>query len=882
MADQISLLPTPKDAPASKNLFCKRSNFTNEATVEKWFLDPLIAYLGFGADDQRLKTSIGELKIGKGSKSSLYKPDYIIEAGGFPVLIIDAKSPNEDIDDWVWQCRSYCLELNQMYEHNPVEFYLISNGLETALYKWDKGKALLELEFGDFVVPNEKFAELKSLISKSAIRALAEDKRQELQNSSFDLEPVSLETVSAIFHKLHDYMREKEKKTPSAAFMELMKIVFVKIKKDRELREAIGNVTPKVKDVVFSVAWIESQTESESPINDPLFKNLRETMEVEIHAKHKHRIFDPNEEIQLSPSTILKVVRDLEHIDFYHMDEDIHGRMFESFLDATVRGPELGQFFTPRDVVKLMVELADVKVSKNKIECVLDACCGSGGFLISAMSEMLAKAKKIVGLSSKERRELEATIRNDSLVGIDAGSDPKIYRIARMNMYLHGDGGANIFFADALDKKVGLVGKSDIETDAQLRVLRKMLLTDQKKFDVILSNPPFSLKYSRDSREQHEILNQYKLGGYDKSLLSSVMFLERYNDLVAKGGRILTVIDDSILSGESYSQVRDFIRANFIIVGIVSLPGDAFRRADARVKTSVLILRSREAGEEQGDIFMDKCVYLGLTPKTAKRVGISRKELESEKPKEMTQIAARFNSFMEGHPGSYVVKAARIMGRLDVKHCLGEVGRRRNLWKSKGITVAPLEDKLEEATGREVIVEEANEYILLKVTYDGEVLEAERKFGDECSYRTLYKVESWDILSSNMGIGRGAIGIVPDYLAGSFVSNEYTILRTKTPEDAIYFSGILRTKEILGDILASTTGMNRGRLRWAEMRQIVVPLRDTSDKTVTDAVDALKAQWAAHSNVAASLVGYISKLAKNLKLDGEDSRLRWLAYKPPE
>jgi type I restriction enzyme M protein len=406
MAGQLSLLPpTPKDgSPADKNLFCKRSNLTNEATVEKWFVDPLLAYLGFGAEDQRLKTSIGELKIGKGSKSSLYKPDYIIEAGSFPVLIIDAKAPSEDIEDWVWQCRSYCLELNQMYEHNPVEFYLLSNGLNTALYKWDKGKALLELEFGDFVVSNQKFQELRSLISKTAIHTLAKDKRQELQNSPFDLEPVTLEAVSAIFHKLHDYMREKEKKTPSAAFMELMKIVFVKIKKDRELRESIGDTTPKVKDVVFSVAWIESQTESESPINDPLFKNLREAMEAEIHAKHKHRIFDPNEEIQLSPSTILKVVRDLEHIDFYRMDEDIHGRMFESFLDATVRGPELGQFFTPRDVVKLMVELAGVHVSKNKIESVLDACCGSGGFLISAMSEMLAKQKKLSAFPARSER----------------------------------------------------------------------------------------------------------------------------------------------------------------------------------------------------------------------------------------------------------------------------------------------------------------------------------------------------------------------------------------------------------------------------------------------------------------------------------------------
>lgn len=153
-------------------------------------------------------------------------------------------------------------------------------------------------------------------------------------------------------------------------------------------------------------------------------------------------------------------------------------------------------------------------------------------------------------------------------------------------MYLHGDGGANIYFADALDKRVGLVGKSNIELDGELKSLRETIVRDGRKFDVVLSNPPFSLRYSRDSREQQEILNQYAVGGHDKALLSSVMFLERYKELVAPKGRILAVIDDSILSGESYLKVRDFLRSNFIIVGIVSLPGDAFRRADARVKTS--------------------------------------------------------------------------------------------------------------------------------------------------------------------------------------------------------------------------------------------------------------------------------------------------------
>jgi type I restriction enzyme M protein len=268
------------------------------------------------------------------------------------------------------------------------------------------------------------------------------------------------------------------------------------------------------------------------------------------------------------------------------------------------------------------------------------------------------------------------------------------------------------------------------------------------------------------------------------------------------------------LSGESYSRVRDFIRDAFIIIGVVSLPGDAFRRAEARVKTSILILHPKKEEEEQGEVFMEQSVYQGLSIKTAKRIGISRSELEREKPGEVDRIVANYLNFRAGISGPYVVDASRIKGRLDVKNCLGEVGRRRALWQSKGVRIEPLENHLAEATKRATVVDGSTEYTLLRVTYDGEVLEAETKFGDECSYKTLYCVQPWDILSSNMGVGRGAIGIVPRLLNGLYVSNEYTILTAKTKADAIYYCGILRTKEILGDVLASTTGMNRGRIRW--------------------------------------------------------------------
>ncbi len=341
-------------------------------------------------------------------------------------------------------------------------------------------------------------------------------------------------------------------------------------------------------------------------------------------------------------------------MDLYATDEDVHGRMFEIFLAATIRGKELGQFFTPRDLVRLMVGLANLRVTKSKMDAILDPCCGSGGFLIVALSDMWQKVDKLVGLSNKEREKLKANIANSALVGIDAGSNPAMWRIARMNMYLHGDGGSNIFFADSLDKNIGQVGLRNLERDREIEDLRTMLIKKGMKFDVVLANPPFSMNFSRKDSKQRQILDQYTvstLTKQGKSLLSSVMFLERYRDFISEDGKILAIVDDSILSGEKYRSIRDYIRKTFIIRGVISLPGDAFRHAASRVKTSVLILRPKKEDEQQGDAFMEKTVYLGLTEKVAKRIGISLEEWEQGRQKEIKRIVDAYLQFEVGNSG---------------------------------------------------------------------------------------------------------------------------------------------------------------------------------------------------------------------------------------
>jgi len=882
----------------STNKFCASQDLTNEASVETFFVNKLLEDIGYENENIDLKTSIEEFAVGKGSKKLLYKPDYILKSNKIPTIVIDAKSPEVKIEDFELQCSSYCLELNKLFDYNPVKYYVLTNGFVTSVYQWDKRKPLCTLDFEDFVDGNKNFEDLIEIIGFDNIKHEAEEAKKEIDNARFDFSTISHAELNTKFQKLHNFIWKAEKKGPSAAFIELMKVVFVKIKKDRQLYENLGTPPkPLYKDVIFSSHWISSQTEEDSPINDPLFKNLVKDLEKEITKKKKKRIFEKNEQINLSSETIKKVVKEIENIDFIAMEEDIHGRMFESFLDATIRGKDIGQFFTPREIVDLMVALADIEVTKQKVGTVLDACCGSGGFLISALGAMLKKASSLSGVTNQETKALQETIKNKSIFGIDAGSDPSMYKIARMNMYLHGDGGSNIFYADSLNKGFGRVGQSSIEVDEQLEELRTQVLKEGRKFDVILSNPPFSMEYNRDDPQQATILNQYtisvdrKKGKILNKLISSVMFLERYRDLVSDNGNIFAIVDDSVLSGDSYRHVRNYIRENFIVVGIISLPGDCFRRASARVKTSVVILRLKNEievepkefqKEKQNDVFMTSSIYLGLEDKTAKRIGINTSTLAENKRKEFARIVEDFEAYKSGKSGDYVVDASRISDRLDVKYCINDCGRKKSEWIKKGYDITSIGNELVEQKGRSNKLDSDSEYQFLRVTYDGEILDGDLVDGSSSSYSKLFKVKEWDILLSNIGVGRGALGIVPPYHSGKFVSNEYTILRASTKEEAAFYCNLLRTKEILGDILSKTTGMNRGRIKWNTVSSVEVPKYKSGDKEIEALVKEMEDFWTSFHKFTSSKNAHTKAVTDKLKVDEDDSKKRWLSFKPPE
>lgn len=796
-----------------KNLFCNMKDLVNEADVEALFIDRLLNFLQYPDNKVRRKKSIEEIVVGKGSKKENYKPDYILlDSNASPKIVLDAKSPKEKPEDYLYQVSSYALYQNQKYsDKNPVIYVALANGHYFIVYPWDSEHPVFYLQFEDFVDGNEKFLEIRSHLSYTAFNQVAVTK------DVFDFYRPSVMELIKTFNDCHNLIWKKEKKDPTDAFYEFCKIVFIKIREDNKIHSIIkSGKKPEKKDFVFSTDWIDGETPVEpNPFDSILFRQIQESLESQIWKKKKKRIFEKNERLSLKASTTYEVVKKLQNYDLYGLDEDLNGRMFETFLNATVRGKGLGAFFTPRGVVHYMVETAPIYVSKDKnkpiSECipfVLDGCCGSGGFLIDAMARFIRNINSMSNLTNVQRKKYFKEVKDNHLFGIEANL--KIARISRLNMYLHGDGGSKIFQSDTLDKDL-LIEPGMIEEETEgIKELKKHLEKENMQFDIVLTNPPFSMKYKSSDAYENRILSQYKIakiasGSLSSSEKSNVLFLERYMDLLKSGtGELLTIIDDTVLNGDNSQKYRDFIFDNFVIKQVISLPFNTFFRADANIKTSMIHLRRKEKGEQQGNIFM------AIT----NNVGHDDHSRDTPERNNMHIVAKCFEDWSSGkklqdtiihneHPDEplgcplqifEVLKEDLNPKRLDAFYCSPELKKAKQ-------TVLKLEKEgkvvLRKGSDFQIIPELKKEdtedfqgkafkyFEIGDVTIDGTIVNNREDLFENLPTRARIQVKKGDIIFAKNNSSRGTTVLIPDWFDGGLVTTGFIGIRPINEAEAL-------------------------------------------------------------------------------------------------
>jgi len=298
-------------------------------------------------------------------------------------------------------------------------------------------------------------------------------------------------------------------------------------------------------------------------------------------------IFDKDEKLHLDDKSIVYAVKSLQDYKFLNADRDVISEAFQAFWGPGLRG-EKGQFFTPRNVVRLCVKFLDPMPSER----IIDPACGSGGFLVESIDYIFRKIKE---------PELKS-LAFGNVFGIDKEID--LAKIAKAYMAIIGDGRSNIFCADSLDPEHW----SEIINEK----------VEVGSFDIVFTNPPFGARISVDDKE---ILKKYKLGHkWEKTgdsqwritneILSKqapqVLFLERCLQLLKPKGRMAIVLPDGIFGNPTDGYILQYIFQEARILAVVSLPPETFLPS-THTKTSVLFLEKRdpsEAVDKDYELFM--------------------------------------------------------------------------------------------------------------------------------------------------------------------------------------------------------------------------------------------------------------------------------------
>lgn len=764
----------------------------------------------------------------------------------------------------------------------PVRYFVLSNGITTHVHRCGEEKPSLVLAFDDFQKNRPRYVQLADLLCPQAFIG---GKLLPASKEVIHFAKPTIAEVNNVFAKCHQFIHQSDKISQAAGFEEFVKLITLKLLSDKRVRETYPGLAVEKQfdhsadDVEFSLQWLKTHEASmPNPVNSILFKRFIDEVETQIARRVRKRFFDKDEQIKLKPETIRGVIERLEGLYLFGIDADLNGRLFENFLSATMRGKDLGQYFTPRTLVKLGVGLGQL----SPTDIVLDGCCGTGGFLIDALAEMWGKVNANDSLSAQEKKKQRKAIADGHIYGIDFAKSPNLAKIARLNMYLHGDGGSRIFNVDGLDQEVRVETTDNPEETTEKDELRGLGL--ENKFDVVLTNPPFSKKYERSKEGDAWVLDQYTIAAGKESLLAKLMFFELYHHYLKPGGRLVSVIDDGFLNGKGYKWFRDMLRRLYVVKAVVSLPGDAFQRSEARVKTSFIVLEKRNEQDvfewnPQPSIFMYACRFVGIDDPKRRRWMPGDDQLREDAREEVRTVVREFRRFLEGEGGQqFIVPASRARNRLDVKRCLIEKD-----WRScnSPTVLSDIVELKEFGTLDIVECEEHEGHVqLVTVKYDGRS-EPDRVIfpRTETKYTQLYRVRQGEIVISNIAASYGSIAVVSSQCDGLVVSKEYTVLKARFGYDARVIRALLRSSEVRAEMLLRSTGANRNRIRWEDIRDIAFPYPD--EKAANEFVRHAEEAEAAREKVLREETAATKKLDDTMLLNNERAKMILDAFKPP-
>lgn len=307
----------------------------------------------------------------------------------------------------------------------------------------------------------------------------------------------------------------------------------------------------------------EGETEEE------LLERIQTFFQLNVKKKYPN-LMGENEQITLNKDLLYIIVKELGHISLLESSKDILSDAFEIFVSKMLKD-EGGQFFTPPNIVKFMVNYLDPEEDSK----VLDPACGHGGFLLETKDLLWSKI-------DNEQKKVKII---SNLHGID--KDLFLARICKLYLEILSSGKSNVFCEDSLDP-------------FSYREQAKKIIKNNY-FDSILTNPPFGAKIPINNKE---ILNEYEFGHIWKNIDGNwqkqekivkqqppqILFIERCVQFLKDGGKLGIVLPEGIFGNPSNRYIWDFLESNGKILGIISLDQNTFQPYTCN-KTSILFFQ---------------------------------------------------------------------------------------------------------------------------------------------------------------------------------------------------------------------------------------------------------------------------------------------------
>lgn len=361
------------------------------------------------------------------------------------------------------------------------------------------------------------------------------------------------------------------------------------------------------------------KSDSSRDVRERIAELLAEARESAEPAGTTGKPWDGGAELILDDDSIAYAVGRLHRYAILQAERDVLGEAFESLIGPSLRGAE-GQFFTPRNVVQMCVEMLMPKPGER----IIDPACGAGGFLGDTLRYLLQSKSRTTG---------------GGVVGID--KDAFLATLCKDHLALY-PSEHQVFCENSL------APPSTWSRDAQNAAALG-------SFDVVLTNPPFGAAIpvkGEDVLSQYDLARKWSTSRDGKGFARSdtllptrppqTLFAERCLQFLRPGGRAAIVLPEGLFGNESEGYIRQWVMSQAHVLAVVDCPLETFMPSTP-TKTCVLFLQKRRSGESPK---VNRKVFMAIARKCGHdRRGKPLMEADGQRNDDFPRIA---RAFVEG------------------------------------------------------------------------------------------------------------------------------------------------------------------------------------------------------------------------------------------